>query len=331
MKVTFFCKVDREALKVVEFYNQDIEILKNFGCDLVIATKYKEIDWTSNIIFVWWWTYAFYPVFLAKLRKRKVVITGTFNYRAPAAPIDFFRRPFWQRILIKYSITNADANILVSEAEYKLIKEEWKLMNIYYSPHVIDLNKYAYSDNRKEKIIFSIIWTGLKNLERKCLPEIIEVARLVRMRYPDYKFIIAGRRGDGFEYAEELVAHAGLEDTVVLTGEITEEDKIKYLQTCAIYLQPSKYEGFGVAIAEAMACGAPVISTNSGEVANVVGDSGILVKNCDPESVNNELCRLLSDPGQRKLLAIRARNRIEKYFHVGRRTNDIKQILEKLV
>lgn len=44
---------------LVEFYNQDINILKKIDSNLTIATKYREIDWSADVIFVWWWTYAF--------------------------------------------------------------------------------------------------------------------------------------------------------------------------------------------------------------------------------------------------------------------------------
>lgn len=115
MRICFFCKIqDREKLFLIEFYNQDISILRKIDPNLKIATKYSEIDWNVDVIFVWWWTYAFFPVFISKALRKKLVITGTFNYRCPMAFSDYFRRPWWQRILIKYSIKYANVNILVS-------------------------------------------------------------------------------------------------------------------------------------------------------------------------------------------------------------------------
>lgn len=61
MKICFFCKIsDKSKLFIVEFYNQDIKILKKIDPSLTIATKYSEIDWSADVIFVWWWTYAFF-------------------------------------------------------------------------------------------------------------------------------------------------------------------------------------------------------------------------------------------------------------------------------
>ena len=56
MKICFFCKIsDKSKLFIVEFYNQDIKILKKIDPSLTIATKYSEIDWSADVIFVWWW------------------------------------------------------------------------------------------------------------------------------------------------------------------------------------------------------------------------------------------------------------------------------------
>ena len=52
MKICFFCKIsDKSKLFIVEFYNQDIKILKKIDPSLTIATKYSEIDWSADVIF----------------------------------------------------------------------------------------------------------------------------------------------------------------------------------------------------------------------------------------------------------------------------------------
>lgn len=140
MKICFFCKIsDKSKLFLVEFYNQDINILKKIDSNLTIATKYREIDWSADVIFVWWWTYAFFPVFISRLLRKKLVITGTFNYKCPMAASDYYRRPLLEKLLIKYSIKYANVNILVSKNEYEQIYKDWNLKNMIYSPHCIIL------------------------------------------------------------------------------------------------------------------------------------------------------------------------------------------------
>ena len=68
MKICFFCKIkNRKLLNTVEFYKQDIDILKKIDPGLTIATNYSEIDWNADISFIWWWTYALYPVLVGKI------------------------------------------------------------------------------------------------------------------------------------------------------------------------------------------------------------------------------------------------------------------------
>ena len=65
MKISFFCKTNKpDSLQLVDFYRQDIEALQELDPHLVIATKWRQIDWHADIIFVWWWTYAFIPVLI---------------------------------------------------------------------------------------------------------------------------------------------------------------------------------------------------------------------------------------------------------------------------
>lgn len=332
MKVTFFCKVDRNALDVVEFYKQDIKILRDLGHSVHIATIFREIEWDSDLIFLWWWTYAAFPVLLSKLLGKKTIITGTFNYRAPKANSDFVRRPFWQKILIYYALKNANANILVSINEYNLMNAELKLQNLFYSPHIVDTVKYIPNSSLTPNtpFILSIIWTGKQNLIRKCLPEIIESAEILKNQNYKIKFVIAGREGDGFEEIKNEIKNRNLDSMINLMGEITEENKIAFLQGCSIYLQPSKYEGFGVAIAEAMACGATVLTSDAGEVKNLVENTGLVLGDCSPNNLAEAIKKLLSDDTLRQSLGIAARNRIVENFSYIRRFNDIKEIIGKI-
>ena len=331
MKITFYCKVDKSALDVVEFYKQDIDILKEISSEFSIATKYREIDWTADIIFVWWWTYAFVPVLIGRLLNKKIIITGTFNYRCPNAESDYFKRNWVHRTFIKFSIMYSNKNILVSKNEYNEILNDWKLTNLEYSPHTVDTMKYRpINKERKSNIIFTICWTGKGNIKRKCLPELIDAVEIVIKERPDLKFIIAGTKGDGYDDLFEQIKMKGLINNISLIGKISEKEKIYYLQNCAIYLQPSKYEGFGLAIAEAMSCGAPIISSDVGEVKNVVGNAGLLLDSCSPAEISQSINYLLNNKEEAKKLGFKARKKISTEFPLIRRRNDLERIIKEI-
>jgi glycosyltransferase involved in cell wall biosynthesis len=330
--ICFFAKVDKSALDVVNFYKQDLDILRAIGYKLTIATKWSEINWSCDIIFIWWWTWAFVPVFLSRIRRKKIVITGTFNFRCPFADSDYFRRSRIQKLLIQYSVKNADKNVFVSELEMNEIVKYWKLKNCVYSPHIVETGKYfPITDVKRDKYSFlSICWTQKTNMRRKCLYEMIDVVKELVSEGVDIKYRIAGRKGDGYDELSRYIIDNGLFDNVFLLGEIEENYKIQLMRECSIYFQISKFEGFGLAIAEAMACGAPVISSCAGEVPNVVGDAGILCDTYSISGIKEKVKFLLQNDDVRKELSEKAYHRIHEKFNYTVRFNDLKNILKVL-
>src|SRR3546814_14258643 len=116
LHVCFFARVDdAQKLRHVGFYAQDIEALEASGHRVTIATSWREIPWNADVYFVWWWTYAFLPLVKAKLRRRPVIITGTFNLRWGTG--DYFHRPLLQRIALRIALRLASLNIFVSKHE----------------------------------------------------------------------------------------------------------------------------------------------------------------------------------------------------------------------
>ena len=100
------------------------------------------------------------------------------------------------------------------------------------------------------------------------------------------------------------VRWAGFVDDAALAG---------LLGTCAAFVFPSRNEGFGLAAAEAMACGAPVVSSNAGSLAEVVGGGGVLLSPDDAEAWTATLARVLTDADFRADLSRRALARSDAF------------------
>lgn len=144
-------------------------------------------------------------------------------------------------------------------------------------------------------------------------PELfVQVAAHVHRARPDVVFALVGS-GSQLERMRDLVREEGLEGVVAVPGFV--EDLPATYRAADLFLSTSRYEGFGLAIAEAMASGLPVVSTLVGGVEDVVGDAGVLVRSADPERLAAEVVRLLDDPSARARLAsaaaIRARETLD--------------------
>ena len=130
-------------------------------------------------------------------------------------------------------------------------------------------------------------------------------------RVPDAVFALAGE-GPEREPLEALAAQLGIGERVRFLGR--RDDVPQLLAACDVFALPSLYEGSSLAVLEAMAAGAPVVSSAIGGTNELVedGESGLLVPPGDAEALAAAMRRLLDDPELRERLASSARERVER-------------------
>jgi glycosyltransferase involved in cell wall biosynthesis len=83
---------------------------------------------------------------------------------------------------------------------------------------------------------------------------------------------------------------------VIFSGRIDDADLPALYSDAAVYVTPSLEEGFGATVLEAMACGAPVVTSNRAALPEVVGDAGLLFDAEQERELASVLARVLSDP-----------------------------------
>ncbi len=132
------------------------------------------------------------------------------------------------------------------------------------------------------------------------------------MKDVDGKLLMAGA-GPERERMEALSKRYGLGSKVQMLGRVSEERKTELFAGCSLFVMPSLFESYGIAAAEAMSYGKPVVATDVGGLPEVVADCGVLVPPRDPAALSKEINGLMADPERRHLLGLRARARASSY------------------
>lgn len=122
-------------------------------------------------------------------------------------------------------------------------------------------------------------------------------AAVVALGRPDLSLVVAGRPGWGHAEAAAAEAAAPLGDRYVRLGYVADDDVPAILRGAAAVAYPARQEGFGIPALEALACGAPLVTTTGTPMAEVVGDAALLVPPGDVDALAGALERLLDDPG----------------------------------
>jgi phosphatidylinositol alpha-1,6-mannosyltransferase len=128
------------------------------------------------------------------------------------------------------------------------------------------------------------------------------MARVVRQR-PAVHYLIVGD-GDIRPAIERLIVEEGMSDFVTMVGMVSDDDLVRYLRLCDLFLMPNRTmpdgdtEGFGLVFREANACHKPVIGGRAGGVVEAIvdGQTGMLVNGEDAQEIADAVERVLSDP-----------------------------------
>ncbi len=130
---------------------------------------------------------------------------------------------------------------------------------------------------------------------RKNYSRLVQALANLRQGGLDVGLVIVGGRGWLEDTIYQTIQETGMEEFVRFTG-FAEEDDLPALYSGAVCCAlPSLYEGFGIPVLEAMACGTPVVTSNISSLPEVAGDAGLLVNPYDVEELTEALQRLIED------------------------------------
>lgn len=330
-KAVFFCNDKIENFQIFNYYKQDIDFLKKMGYEVILVNKYHKLPIDFDIIFIWWWTYALFPILWAKLLRKKSLVTGVLNFRIEHPNIrDYFDREWHQKFLISKAIRLTNANLFITRNEYVECKKFFGLKNAYNVPLSVTKTIKQTSQKKEKNYLLNISWSGKQNIRRKGILDLIEAFSRITINFPNVTLVLAGPKGDGHQELVQKAKDLNCLDSITFLGEVSETKKHELYSQALLYVQPSYFEGFGLATAEAMLNGCCVVVTDVGETKNVVGECGIYVTPGDITQLSETIQEHLNSQEKRRNFGILAKNRIEDEFSEKKKFNALKAIIDDL-
>ena len=148
---------------------------------------------------------------------------------------------------------------------------------------------------------------------RKNHTTLLRAFEMLHPLHPNVALVLAGNRGWLYHGFLDELQNSPVRHHVRLLGKVPETDLPALLSAATVFAFPSRYEGFGLPPLEAMACGTPVVCSNSSSLPEVVGDAVILCEPGNASAWEKEMTRLLRHKDMRQQLVARGRSRAATY------------------
>lgn len=131
--------------------------------------------------------------------------------------------------------------------------------------------------------------------KKKNIGGMVKAFVLIKAKQENLRLVLAGNAGNEYQPVKDIIANLRLAEEIILPGYIAQEDLPAVIGAAEAFLFPTWYEGFGLPILEAMACGVPVITSDLEPHREVAGGAAVLVNPAKPEELAQAMSRLLTD------------------------------------
>jgi len=169
-----------------------------------------------------------------------------------------------------------------------------------------------------------ILFVGLIE-PRKNLPVLLRAVKMASNRHETLHLVITGRPGWKYEEVYQLIEQLDLKSRITFTGYIPHDDLPVLYNMSRFLVYPSQYEGFGLPVLEAMACGTPVLTTQVSSMPEITGEVGLLVPPGDVDALAHGIERLWQDPTQCHKMSVQGVQRASGFSweRAARQTLDV--------
>lgn len=213
---------------------------------------------------------------------------------------EFFRRldlPFWNFFLWG-AARRSSRLIAVSEETRRDLIHFYGRSDIDVIPLGVDEHLFRLDRKPEPLLLYVSTLHPHKNHER-----LLRVFARLRRERPEWRLVLSGMRGFVARDVEQAIAKLGLSDSVRITGWIPRADLYDLYCRAGAFVYPSRFEGFGMPLLEALACGIPTACSDIEPLRSIAGSAALRFDPDDEGSMLDALRAITGDEGARALLA----------------------------
>ncbi len=183
-----------------------------------------------------------------------------------------------------------------------------------------------------ERLPDKLLYVGNSEDRNKGARFFLEAVNLLKDEL-DFRVTFVDNHKHNLKLAPKLVNEFGLNSIVEFTGRVPTEELVRHYNEARLFVTSSVHEGFGLPLAEAMACGTPVLGTQIGAYEEIVrhGESGWLVPPRDPRALADAIRMLWNDASLRQRLAESGRQRVREKFNWRKAAEETLAVYEEVV
>jgi glycosyltransferase involved in cell wall biosynthesis len=321
----YFIYVNREFADFIHFKNPKFHLLSN---GIPAGNSLLNHIWTQT-------------GFLKEIRRRRadVVILPQINlFIFKMAPTILFQHDLieyympnqkWYKLLFRkmtypVALRLSDRIVCVSENTRDDVKKIFKVADekLEVIPNGVDMSLFRKLNAAEAKDIVErkynvkgdfILYTGTLTLPQKNLVRLVEAYEMMVRKGAKYKLVLVGSNGKDAHLISRKVKELGLAERVIFAGYVPDEDLPYFYNAATVFCFPSLYEGFGLPVLEAMACGCPVVTSNTSSMPGVAGDAALIVDPLKPEEIGAALLRLIQSEELRSTCITKGLRQAGKY------------------
>lgn len=242
--------------------------------------------------------------------------------QAQGKPLRMLAGKAYFRSLVELSVRKTRKVIVPSQSTYRDFAQFWphRITNCHVIYHGIDPLFHRQATEALD--IQRVNHLGLSGTNfflhisngkpYKNTPRVIEAFIKVAAT-SDARLAIVGRKSAFTSSIQSLISSSSVNERIKFLGSVDDEDLAALFRTSIALVFPSLFEGFGLPVIEAMACGCPVITSSRGSLEEITGDAGLIVDPEETDDIANAMIRMSTEPGLRQSFIQLGRKRARQF------------------